>query len=77
MKTEQSSESAKTNERQEDLDLPLFDLDTILNATNEFSRNNKLGGGGFGPVYKVRICSSFILIMIHCCACSSKDGLYP
>ena len=68
MKTEQSSESAKTNERQEDLDLPLFDLDTILNATNEFSRNNKLGEGGFGPVYKVRICSSFILILIHCCA---------
>ncbi|XP_034678920.1 G-type lectin S-receptor-like serine/threonine-protein kinase At4g27290 [Vitis riparia] len=49
---EQSSESAKTNERQEDLELPLFDLDTILNATNEFSRNNKLGEGGFGPVYK-------------------------
>ncbi|KAL6313969.1 hypothetical protein AAG906_011699 [Vitis piasezkii] len=36
----------------EDLELPLFDLDTILNATNEFSRNNKLGEGGFGPVYK-------------------------
>ncbi|KAL2496119.1 G-type lectin S-receptor-like serine/threonine-protein kinase [Forsythia ovata] len=34
------------------LDLPLFDLTTISNATNRFSIDNKLGEGGFGPVYK-------------------------
>ena len=36
-------------------DLPLFDFRTIANATNNFSDGNKLGQGGFGPVYKVII----------------------
>ncbi|KAJ0508303.1 putative protein kinase RLK-Pelle-DLSV family [Helianthus annuus] len=36
----------------EDLELPLFGLSTILKATNNFSITNKLGEGGFGPVYK-------------------------
>ena len=40
---------------QEDLELPFFDLSTIVNATNNFSVDNKLGEGGFGPVYKVNI----------------------
>ncbi|XP_043810810.1 receptor-like serine/threonine-protein kinase SD1-8 isoform X3 [Manihot esculenta] len=37
---------------EEDLDLPLFDLVTISHATNKFSLSNRLGRGGFGPVYK-------------------------
>ncbi|XP_034905935.1 G-type lectin S-receptor-like serine/threonine-protein kinase At4g27290 [Populus alba] len=36
----------------EDLELPLFQFTTIANATNGFSFNNKIGEGGFGPVYK-------------------------
>uniref|UniRef100_A0A2N9F471 Receptor-like serine/threonine-protein kinase n=1 Tax=Fagus sylvatica TaxID=28930 RepID=A0A2N9F471_FAGSY len=36
----------------EDLELPFFSLTTLANATNNFSSNNKLGEGGFGPVYK-------------------------
>ncbi|KAK1412956.1 hypothetical protein QVD17_34592 [Tagetes erecta] len=36
----------------EDLELPLFGLCTIHKATNNFSMKNKLGEGGFGPVYK-------------------------
>lgn len=36
-------------------DLPSFDFRTIANATNNFSNNNKLGEGGFGPVFKVII----------------------
>ncbi|KAJ0733712.1 putative protein kinase RLK-Pelle-DLSV family [Helianthus annuus] len=36
----------------EDFELPLFGLSVILEATNNFSLNNKLGEGGFGPVYK-------------------------
>lgn len=28
-------------------------LHTIVDATNGFSNDNKLGEGGFGPVYKV------------------------
>ncbi|XP_057955700.1 G-type lectin S-receptor-like serine/threonine-protein kinase At4g27290 [Malania oleifera] len=36
----------------EDLELPLFDLAVLATATNNFSADNKLGEGGFGPVYK-------------------------
>ncbi|KAK8954194.1 Receptor-like serine/threonine-protein kinase SD1-8 [Platanthera zijinensis] len=35
-------------------DLPLFDFETIADATNNFSVDNRLGEGGFGPVYKGR-----------------------
>ena len=38
---------------EEDMELPLFDLSTIARATDDFSLNNKLGEGGFGPIYKV------------------------
>jgi hypothetical protein len=37
----------------EDMELMLFDLAEIAKATEIFSKNNKLGEGGFGPVYKV------------------------
>ncbi|EFH68896.1 hypothetical protein ARALYDRAFT_471270 [Arabidopsis lyrata subsp. lyrata] len=33
-------------------ELPFFDLNTIAAAANNFSSQNKLGAGGFGPVYK-------------------------
>ncbi|XP_059441321.1 G-type lectin S-receptor-like serine/threonine-protein kinase At4g27290 isoform X2 [Corylus avellana] len=37
----------------EDMELAiLFDLTVIVNATDNFSNNKKLGEGGFGPVYK-------------------------
>ncbi|MED6182515.1 hypothetical protein PIB30_029133 [Stylosanthes scabra] len=39
-------------QRQEDVDLPTFDFQTIANATGNFSSDNKVGEGGFGPVYK-------------------------
>ncbi|KAJ6827337.1 receptor-like serine/threonine-protein kinase SD1-8 [Iris pallida] len=34
-----------------DLELPLFNLSTIVDATDNFSAKNKLGEGGFGPVF--------------------------
>ncbi|KAI3509910.1 hypothetical protein L1887_25435 [Cichorium endivia] len=40
------------NSENEDLELPLFTFSTLVKATNKFSLNNKLGEGGFGPVYK-------------------------
>ncbi|KAF9672903.1 hypothetical protein SADUNF_Sadunf11G0092800 [Salix dunnii] len=43
---------SNNNPVKEDLDLPLFCLDTLTLATNNFSADNKLGEGGFGPVYK-------------------------
>ena len=45
--------SSNSEGPEEDMELRLFDLSTIARATNDFSLNNKLGEGGFGPVYKV------------------------
>ena len=46
----------QNNEGQkEDLELPFLDLSTIADATDNFAINNKLGEGGFGPVYKVNL----------------------
>lgn len=39
----------------DDMELPVFDLSTIVKATDNFSDDNKLGQGGFGPVYKVNL----------------------
>ncbi|XP_022718013.1 G-type lectin S-receptor-like serine/threonine-protein kinase At4g27290 isoform X2 [Durio zibethinus] len=45
--------NTRSNEGQkEDIELHLFDLATIVNATKDFTSYNKLGEGGFGPVYK-------------------------
>lgn len=35
------------------IDVPFFELKSILAATDYFSDTKKLGQGGFGPVYKV------------------------
>ena len=42
--------------------LQVFDYTLVVAATNEFSSENKLGQGGFGPVYKV-----IETIEIMCC----------
>ncbi|XP_038979331.1 S-locus-specific glycoprotein S13-like [Phoenix dactylifera] len=36
-----------------ELDVPFFDVETILAATNNFAIENKIGEGGFGHVYQV------------------------
>ena len=45
---------------EEDVELPSFDLDTIALATSNFSFENKIGEGGFGPVYKVLSLSTIL-----------------
>jgi len=52
-KTENNRETDQVQNM--DLELPLFELATIANATDNFSINNKLGEGGFGLVYKVNL----------------------
>ncbi|EEF37744.1 conserved hypothetical protein, partial [Ricinus communis] len=42
-------------EAQGSLELPVYDLDNIILATNNFSLTNKLGQGGYGPVYKGKL----------------------
>ncbi|KAL9345960.1 hypothetical protein Peur_060813 [Populus x canadensis] len=43
------------NSTGKDLELPVFDFATIAVATSNFSGANKLGEGGFGPVYKGKL----------------------
>lgn len=50
-----SSKREYSAEKSDDLELPLFDFDTLVTATNNFSNENKLGQGGFGCVYKARL----------------------
>ncbi|KAK8675395.1 hypothetical protein V6N13_033462 [Hibiscus sabdariffa] len=45
-------------------DLPFFHFSTIAVATNNFSSDNKLGQGGFGPVYKGVLLNDFGLARI-------------
>jgi len=47
------STEKKDEEENQGFELPFFDLALIFSATNGFSEENKLGEGGFGPVYKV------------------------
>lgn len=39
--------------QRDDTKLSSFSLTKILKFTNDFANDNKLGEGGFGPVYKV------------------------
>ncbi|KAE8686263.1 G-type lectin S-receptor-like serine/threonine-protein kinase [Hibiscus syriacus] len=49
---EDSLEEKETDDTRRNGDLAFFDLSTIVAATDNFSTDNKLGQGGFGPVYK-------------------------
>jgi hypothetical protein len=49
------------DEDEKGIDVPFFNLESILAATNSFSDAKKLGEGGYGPVYKV-ISTSLICI---------------
>lgn len=46
--------------RQKDHELPLLSYSFIVTSTNNFSLPNKLGQGGFGPVYNV--CVAIVLL---------------
>ena len=48
--------------RVRDQDLPLFNFEKLASATNNFRLSNKLGQGGFGPVYRVMV----VLLEVSC-----------
>ena len=41
-------------------ELPLIEFNKLAAATNNFHEANKLGQGGFGPVYRVIMLASLI-----------------
>ncbi|XVF04058.1 hypothetical protein REPUB_Repub05bG0048300 [Reevesia pubescens] len=43
--------------KKEDRDVSLFDMETLTVATNGFSRENLIGSGGFGSVFKGSLCT--------------------
>lgn len=45
----------ENGETTRDQDLQIFHLSTIAAATSSFSMDNKLGQGGFGSVYMVKV----------------------
>lgn len=49
----QNGDGEEDGDADEDLELPLFKLSSITAATDTFALYNKLGEGGFGPVYRV------------------------
>ncbi|KAK7328007.1 hypothetical protein VNO77_22101 [Canavalia gladiata] len=54
-----TSRDSSSQKSMDDLELPLFDFNTITAATNNFSEENKLGQGGFGNVYLVNFSNHF------------------
>ncbi|KAI3780906.1 hypothetical protein L2E82_10899 [Cichorium intybus] len=42
-------------DEREGIDVPYFELESIIAATDGFSEKNMLGQGGFGPVYKGKL----------------------
>ncbi|KAM4077700.1 hypothetical protein ACJW30_12G159300 [Castanea mollissima] len=52
--------------------LPLFDLRTIIAATDNFSIANKLGQGGFGPVYKGLLRNGMVIAVKRLSKCSGQ-----
>ncbi|XP_057955657.1 uncharacterized protein LOC131149319 [Malania oleifera] len=54
-KDQLSSENVASRGKSEDSGFPLFSFASVSAATEDFSTENKLGEGGFGPVYKGKL----------------------
>jgi hypothetical protein len=51
--TDRRDKSLELDDSFNDADHPVFDMEVILHATDNFSTKNVVGQGGFGTVYKV------------------------
>lgn len=47
--------NSQGDEKNSPSELPIFSFSSIAACTDNFSITNKLGEGGFGPVYKVML----------------------
>ncbi|KAK7290956.1 hypothetical protein RIF29_05765 [Crotalaria pallida] len=56
----------------EGIEVPYFDFESILVATNNFSIANKLGGGGYGPVYKGKLQDGQVIAVKRLSSASSQ-----
>ncbi|GLT56881.1 hypothetical protein SLA2020_298950 [Shorea laevis] len=63
------------DEEKEEMEVRMFDIEIIARATNNFSSNNKLGQGGFGPVYKGKLLGEEQDIAVKRLSRSSGQGL--
>ncbi|KAF5472315.1 hypothetical protein F2P56_009042 [Juglans regia] len=71
----QCEENLVDNMNQDKLqELPIFSLKELASATNNFHQSNKLGQGGFGPVYKGKLLDGQE-IAVKRLARSSRQGL--
>ncbi|TVU11259.1 hypothetical protein EJB05_44833, partial [Eragrostis curvula] len=59
---------------EKDGDLPLIDLEVIQEATNNFSVENKIGQGGFGPVYRGKL-EDGLLVAVKRMSQKSSQGV--
>ena len=52
---EESLKNFPSDNQKQVQELPLFNFEMLVSATNNFHLSNKLGQGGFGPVYRVTV----------------------
>ncbi|KAK1404514.1 G-type lectin S-receptor-like serine/threonine-protein kinase [Heracleum sosnowskyi] len=68
-----NSKEHSNRSQKEDLDLPYFCLSALVQATNNFSGRNKIGQGGFGPVFK-GILEDGQQVAVKCLSETSRQG---